>query len=405
MEKFQRCFWGYLRISIHGQQLERFLNLCRQRGIVLHMLQRTGKEEMQGILLANDFRQLFPVRRKTKVHIRILEKHGFPFIFQRNKKRKVFWMGFLLCCCMLLVLSGRVWNIHVEGNIINTTSGILDFLKTEGIYHGMAKKDVKCYEIADIVRKKYPEITWVSANLKGTRLILKIQEGEQREVLKNTNQSPCNIVSDTEGKIVKMVTRSGIPLLKAGDTCQKGDILVSGRLDILNDSQEITQFEYVHADADIYVEHTMAFYDEFPLKYEKEIFEGEIKKDYYIKIGNWYFSTYNGRKDGWKTSVEDFPLFLTENFCLPLNTGKIISKKYRKEESVYTEKEAKSVAVKHMQIYEEKLIEKGVQISENNVKIEVNRTACISAGTLTVIEKTGTEQSVDVQEQPQERTA
>ena len=103
--------------------------------------------------------------------------------------------------------------------------------------------------------------------------------------------------------------------------------------------------------------------------------------------------------------MEDFPLFLTENFCLPLNTGKIISKKYRKEESVYTEKEAKSVAVKHMQIYEEKLIEKGVKISENNVKIEVNRTACISAGTLTVIEKTGTEQSVDVQEQPQERTA
>ena len=58
-----------------------------------------------------------------------------------------------------------------------------------------------------------------------------------------------------------------------------------------------------------------------------------------------------------------------------------------------------------MQLYEEKLIEKGVEIYANNVKIETNHTACVSKGTLEVIEKTGKEVPVEFVEQPQERTS
>ena len=45
------------------------------------------------------------------------------------------------------------------------------------------------------------------------------------------------------------------------------------------------------------------------------------------------------------------------------------------------------MALKRLQLYEEKLIEKGVEIYANNVKIETNHTACVSKGTLEVIEK------------------
>ena len=49
-------------------------------------------------------------------------------------------------------------------------------------------------------------------------------------------------------------------------------------------------------------------------------------------------------------------------------------------------------------------MEKGVQISENNVKIDVNHTVCTSSGKLVVIEKTGMEAPVQ-QEEEKERTA
>ena len=49
-------------------------------------------------------------------------------------------------------------------------------------------------------------------------------------------------------------------------------------------------------------------------------------------------------------------------------------------------------------------MEKGVQISANNVKIEVDHKTCISSGRLEIIEKIGKDIPVEKLEDPIERT-
>lgn len=49
-------------------------------------------------------------------------------------------------------------------------------------------------------------------------------------------------------------------------------------------------------------------------------------------------------------------------------------------------------------------MEKGVQISANNVKIDVDHRTCISRGNLEIIEKIGKKTPVEILEQPKERT-
>ena len=169
-------FHGYIKISVSGNQLERFLNLCRARGISLGKIQYQGTEELTGILLAEDFFRLQPVRRKTKVQIHILWKKGIPFIVEKYKKRKCFLAGILLFTGLLFFFSSHIWNIHIEGNIRNSTPEILEFLDQQGIIHGIRKKQVNCTRIASLIRKEYPDITWVSAKVEGTRLLLTIQE-------------------------------------------------------------------------------------------------------------------------------------------------------------------------------------------------------------------------------------
>ena len=66
--------------------------------------------------------------------------------------------------------------------------------------------------------------------------------------------------------------------------------------------------------------------------------------------------------------------------------------------------EVKKLAWHTLQRYEEKLMQKGVQISENNVKIEIKHQDCVSRGSLTVIEKTGKEGPTERKTQPKERT-
>ncbi len=402
MRWFSGFIRGYIKIRVKGAQTERFLNLCRSRGIVIRGIQNTG-DAIIGYICKKDFFLLEPVRSKTKARIHILEKHGLPFIFYRNRKRKAFFCGVLFCFFMMLYLTGHIWNIHVQGNVTNTTPEILKFLEEEGICHGIAKSSINCGQLAAAVRQNYPEITWVSVKIRGTRLIITIREGILREQ-EETADEPCDLQADISGRIVKMVTRQGVPLMGEGDICEKGDVLVRGRLDITNDSTEIVRYEYVHADADVYVEHELAYYDEFSMSYEKEAREGTEKTVPFLKIGPFYLRLGPKCPMEWRRTTTEAPLRITENFVLPISFGKMKYEKYKTISGQYTKDEAAAVAGTRLRDYMENLMEKGVQISANSVKIETDYSACISSGVLTVIEKAGTESPVEILVQPTERT-
>ncbi len=404
MEKILRFLSGYVKIRVRGDQGERFLNLCRSRGVDMRQLSRREDDSLVCFLSVRHFFLLSSIHKKTKVQIHILEKHGLPFFFVRSKKRKAFFLGVLLCMILLFIFSGRIWNIHIEGNVQNSTPEILKFLEEQGVSHGIRKSRVNCGSIAAAVRQNYPEITWVSARIEGAKLILTVQEGIFVQEAEEEKEEPCSIAADEDGLVVEMVTRTGVPQVKPGDEVKKGDILVLGRLDLKDDSQEVIRYEYVHADADIYIKRNLSYYAELPMEYEEEIPAGKEKQGIYLKAGDWYLEWGGKAEKEKRRIVEEFPLRITENFVLPVSLGKISVKTYEKRKETYTDEEARAEAFQRLQEYEEKLMEKGVQISANNVKIEVDHKTCISSGRLEIIEKIGKDIPVEKLENPIERT-
>ena len=404
MKKYAGFRNGYVRVRIYGEQTERFLNLCRAREIRISDLRRESELSLTGCLQIRDFFRLAPIHRKTKVKIHILEKHGLPFFFYRSKKRKAFFIGIFVCALLLLGLSGRIWEIDVSGNARNSTQEILDFLKEEGIVHGMQRSKISCNAIAATIRENYNDITWVSVRIEGTRLVLTVKEGVFTEAVEKEKNTPCNLTADQNGVIVRMITRAGYPKLHVGEECHIGDVLVSGCLELKNDSQEVVRYEGVHADADIYIKRKKAYYREIPLQYQSEEYDGRERKSYFFKTGNTYLEFGKSAEKNWQNTVEEQILRLTDSFRLPFTVGKITRKYYETVTREYTEKEVRALAWRTLQLYEEKLIEKGVQISANNVKIEVDHKTCISKGFLEIIEKIGRETPVEIPEQPAERT-
>ena len=53
------------------------------------------------------------------------------------------------------------------------------------------------------------------------------------------------------GVVTSMITRAGTPKVKPGDEVEKGQILVSGIVDVYNDAKEVVNQRPVSADADI----------------------------------------------------------------------------------------------------------------------------------------------------------
>lgn len=106
----------------------------------------------------------------------------------------------------------------------------------------------------------------------------------------------------------------------------------------------MTRYEYVHADADIYIKRKLSYYAELPLEYEAEIRENIQETGGFLKIGKLYLEWGAEHKKGWHTLTEELPMKLTENFRLPVSTGRITMNRYQKKKIIRTEKEAKTEA-------------------------------------------------------------
>ena len=219
-----KVFWkGSVRIRVTGREPERFFNLCGHHNITLwDVTEHQGCFEMS--LLPEDFFRLLPIRRKSGVRIRIQKKQGLPFFYRRSLKRKAFFIGIFLCLTGLYTLSQFIWNIHVEGNYANSTQTILNSLDAAGIHHGSWKKRVDCSQTASYLREQFPNLTWVSAKIEGTQLVLAVKENVDGYVIEEKADDPQNLVAKKEGTVVRIITRNGIPQVLPGDTCQAGDI-------------------------------------------------------------------------------------------------------------------------------------------------------------------------------------
>ena len=53
------------------------------------------------------------------------------------------------------------------------------------------------------------------------------------------------------------ITRKGNPLVREGSEVKKGEILVSGSVEVKNDSDEVTGYQYRVSDADIIAQTTV----------------------------------------------------------------------------------------------------------------------------------------------------
>ena len=237
-------------------------------------------------------------------------------------------------------LSGRVWNVEIRGNILNPTPQLMSFLKEQGVCFGVSRKKISCSALAASLRREFPEITWVSAGFSGTGLRFEIREGTAGEKAEPEERF-CSLFSTLDGVIDSMVTRQGTPLVRAGDEIKKGQELVSGIVDITDDSQEVIRYAYVQADADIYIRHTIAYYDTFPLDMEKKVWSDKKKTRFFFQLENWFLDFSSPLKENEERLVSREPLFSIGIFRSPVTLGIAAIGKYEVQKKQLTEDAAK----------------------------------------------------------------
>lgn len=385
-----RYIQGYLRIRVTGYSPERFLNLCKNKGIEVWGLE-SGHNCYEMYMKVSGFRKLKPILRKTQTKVTIEERFGLPFFFYRYRKRKLFFGGAILALIMTFCLTFFVWDIKLEGNQTITDDVLMEYLYTNEVKHGMPLYKVDCEQIVKDIRKAFDDIIWVSASVEGTRLLIEVKENTDTFEVKSEESEPSDLISNKSGVVQSIITRSGVPQVKVGDTVEDGMLLVAGTVEVLNDAKEVTAYHYVTADADIVLERVEIYTDSIQKKYQKKIYTDKKRSLYLLKIGDYalHFGIKKNKFEMKSYQSEETQLKFGENFYLPIVVGSHKIREYQIETFEYTQEEMEMLLQKRFEQYCEELEADGAVIVTKNVQFTHDQNGTYANGTIEMTEEVG----------------
>lgn len=408
-----RFFRGYIKIRVSGYSPERFLNACSHKGIYLWGLSPVrGAYEMYTD--AKSLKKMKAVLKKTGTKAEIVGRYGLPFFLHRYRKRKVFFAGIFFCAVLIYILSLFVWEIDIEGNLRQTDEAILSFLDSENVHHGMPVSKVDCSKIAARIREEYEDIIWVSASIQGAKLVIQIKENEdllnEEQMLESQDEKEngTDLVADRDCTIVSIVTRSGVPAVKAGSEVKKGDLLVSGRIEMKNDAGEVVGYRYREADADIRGEYVQQYDNtverEYLVKdYIKERKQQVKKSQWYINVGGWTVAlgSIENKYENCEYVTWEKDLRLGKQFILPISFGVREAIPYNTHTESLTDEQIQKNLSQTFIFWCSELEKKGVEIIGNDVKIYTEQKKASAKGNVTVQGEIAEEKASEILPDPQ----
>ncbi len=401
-----RYLKGYLKIKVWGYSPERFMNLCTNRGIVLWGVAGYGGAYTMYVSLA-DFYLLRDIVKKTKTRVAILERYGLPFFMKDVKRRKMFVLGVLFCLCFLLYMSRFVWAIEFLGNERITQDELSGFLAAQGVGYGTPKSDLKLEELEESLRASFSQVTWTSVRLTGTKLIVQIKENElpTREEQQNAQAKKfldgADLVAAKTGIVTSILTRSGVPQVKQGDSVQKGDILIAGPVPVINDDGTIREWEKKIADGDVVLEYEEPIQLFQPFSYTYKNYTGRTRSFRFLSVFGHRVSFPPLRCNYVKYDaiMQEERLRLFGQIDLPVFSGRITCREYLPVDAVYDEESALALLEKRFGKIIEGFEEKGVHIIQKDVKIVKGTSGLLLSGSLTVHQEAVVLQASDPEEQ------
>ncbi len=377
---------GYVRIKIWGGSAERFIVLSSRKQIFIWDIEARGKYVFANMRL-RDFYQCKKIAKKAGIRAVVVERHGLPFLMPKIWKRSFFVAGFGIFVGLWLVSTNMLLHIRLQGNYSISENVFMDFLQEQGIHVGMWKKDIPLEELEKEIRKEFDLITWTSGKLDGTVLIIDIKENEKimEEKEGQTTRYGSSIYAAADGVIQNILVQYGVPKVKKGDQVKTGDLLVDGQVPFFNEDQTIAGYQYYDASAVIGIETVVPVEYTLPLVYLKKEYTGRINTGSYFSVGQKiYRNNWGDRKFQYRDLVVQPRKTVTfEN--LVLGTGQFQVHEYVNVEKEYTLEEAKKLLEEEFLKSNARLIEKGVQILEKDVTIELIMDQWTLKGTMRVI--------------------
>lgn len=285
--------------------------------------------------------------------------------------------------------------IEYVGNVQISDDELNNFLDSEEIHYGMKKDALDCEETEKSLRASFPNVTWTSIYFQGTKLYVEVKENEKTEPVIEDVQG-TNLVATEAGTITSIITRNGVPKVKAGDVVEVGQILVEGAVPVYDEAQSVIDYQIYNSDADISIQTQLMYREQLEKIYPVIQYTENEHKSIFMEVFGYHMeSPVIGKKYQSSEKVtQKHQVCLLDNLYLPIYYGNICEKEYHLRYLEYSEEEMKNILNDNFEKFILCLQEKGVQIIEKDVKINKNKKGMELIANMSVIKQTGKEEAI-----------
>lgn len=366
---------GYVRITVEGYYIERFINICTTSKILIWNLKREKGVRLYLNIGIKDFFEAVKIAKKLKCKVKITQKRGIPFLVHKYKKRKIFVITLLVVTILIGISTKYVWNINIQIDSNMEMIGIEEDVKEAGLNVGMKKEKINVQEIANKIRLKRNDISWIGIELKGTNAIVRVVKAKEApEIVDEKEYS--NIIAKKSGVITKIIAQNGTAMVNIGDEVEENQILIAGQME-----GKYTGIRNVHSLGEVEAIVKYSKTEKIPLKTIEKVTTGKKETKYKLKISNFRINFYKtlSKFEIYDTIEKKFKIF--SNLYLPISITKITNQEQEKIEKSYTKEDAIQIGTTKLEkIIEDEIgtnkniIDKKVDVIEIDNYIEVNVT-------------------------------
>jgi similar to stage IV sporulation protein len=342
MNNFKKYKKGTITMEIQSLMPEKFINLLWANGIVAKNIKKINITTVVLEMNLKDYGEISKIAKRTDTRIKIIGRRGLSFFLMKIRSRFALLLGVILFGGGIYYLSTFVWNIEINTEHYISPYELRNQIKGFGVMPGLRKKNIDVYDIENKLTRSNDEIMWVKARIEGVKLKVDIIERQSPPII-ISNQTPCNLMANKDGIVVRVFTTEGTAIVKNGDMVQKGDLLVKGE-----QGKEGSVYP-VHAEGEVIAK---TFYEEIkevPLYNISKVKTGNSISNLYIKFGN--------KK-----------IYLKNSLIPYSNYDKIESSSKVLKREVYSEVEEKNIEVDTIKIAEE-IYSNILRNLDKNVKI------------------------------------
>ena len=231
MIKFFYFLRGYSVVEICGAAPGWALNKIADSKIAFWDICQVDPMTVQVKVFRGREQQVTRMAESAMCDCRVVESSGVFKLVDKICNRPVLMISLLCSVLAALILPCFIFTFEVVGNETIPEQKILQTLDDMGVRFGTFGPNIYPRRVRDLMIAAIPELQWVTVVQNGCRARIVVRERGEVPLLEK-RKGFSNIVASQSGIITKRSVYLGQPMCEVGDIVAKGDILVSGVVDL-----------------------------------------------------------------------------------------------------------------------------------------------------------------------------